>query len=491
MNHLAIDLAGAGARISRHLYGHFAEHLGRCIYDGFWVGEDSPIPNVRGIRSDIVAALRAIKVPVLRWPGGCFADNYHWRDGVGPRANRPPTLNAHWGEVVETNHFGTHEFLDLCEQLDCAPYICGNVGSGSVAEMRDWVEYITCVGDSRMARLRREHGREKRWQLPFFGVGNENWGCGGSMRPEFYADEYRRYQTYVRNIGQSRIYRIACGANSDDCRWTEVMMEQAAAYMDGLSLHYYTVPGRWERKNSATDFGETEWALTMRTALKMAELIQRHGAIMDRYDPKKQIGMMIDEWGTWYEVEPGTNPRFLFQQNTLRDALTAGITLNLFNNHCDRVRMANIAQTINVLQAMVLTEGEKMVLTPTYHVFAMYAVHHGAQLLPTRLEAPSYDCDGESAPALSASASQTPDGQVNATLCNIDPTRNHELTVELSGMAPAKVAARVLTHEQMNAHNRFDQPPEVQPRDYSNARVADGRIHLELPAKSVVALAIS
>jgi len=362
--------------IEKYIYGHFAEHLGRCIYEGFWVGQDSPIPNTRGIRNDVVEALRKIKPPVLRWPGGCFADEYHWKDGIGPRERRPARVNTHWGGVTENNHFGTHEFMDLCEQLGADPYICGNVGSGTVQEMAEWVEYITFAGKSEMADLRRQNGREEPWRLPFFGVGNENWGCGGHMRPEYYADLYRRYQTYVRHYSGNRVYKVACGPTGD-YRWTEVLMREAGRWMDGLSLHYYTLPGTWEKKGSATQFDESEWFSTLRNALHMEELIRRHSAIMDRYDPQRRVGLIVDEWGTWYDVEPGTNPGFLYQQNTLRDALVAGIHLNIFNNHAERVKMANIAQTVNVLQAMILTDGPRMIVTPTYHVLRCTSITRG------------------------------------------------------------------------------------------------------------------
>jgi alpha-N-arabinofuranosidase len=330
-NNLVIHADRGGSQISRHIYGHFAEHLGRCIYDGVWVGPESKIPNVRGIRTDIVEALRKIRIPVLRWPGGCFADEYHWRDGVGPVDSRPRLVNTHWGGVIETNRFGTHEFMDLCEQLGCEPYICGNVGSGTVREMQDWVEYLTFNGRTAMADLRRAHGREKAWPVRFWGVGNESWGCGGNMRPEFYADQFRRYATYCRNLGGNKLYKIACGAHDVDYNWTEVLMREAAKYMDGLSLHYYVSPETWEHKGSATRFDESEWFAIMKKILLLDGMIANHSKIMDRFDPERRVGLIIDEWGAWYDVEPGTNPGFLYQQNTLRDALVAGTALNILN----------------------------------------------------------------------------------------------------------------------------------------------------------------
>ena len=408
-------------KIDKNIYGHFAEHLGRCIYEGIWVGEDSPIPNTRGIRNDVIEALKKIKPPVLRWPGGCFADEYHWKDGVGPKESRPRMINTHWGGVVENNHFGTHEFFDLCELIGAEPYICGNVGSGTIYEMQQWVEYINFDGESPMTEWRRKNGREKPWGLKYFGVGNENWGCGGSMRAEHYADVYRNYQTYVRNYGGNKIFKIACGPRGDDYHWTEVMMREARYVMDGLALHYYTrlvdpAKVRNANRGSATEFGENEWFTIMEKALFTDELVRRHSTIMDVYDPEKRVALIVDEWGTWYEVEPGTNPGFLYQQNTLRDALVAGISLNIFNNHCDRVRMANIAQTVNVLQAMILTEGEKMIVTPTYHVFDMYKVHQDATLLPFDLQCDDYVFEDKAVPQISLSASKDADEVIHISL---------------------------------------------------------------------------
>ncbi|MFN3980778.1 MAG: alpha-N-arabinofuranosidase, partial [Caldilinea sp.] len=412
MNEITLDVKIAKTTIDRNIYGHFSEHLGRCIYEGFWVGEDSPIPNVRGIRSDVVTALRKIKAPVLRWPGGCFADEYHWMDGIGPREQRPTMVNTHWGGVVENNHFGTHEFMDLCDQIGCEPYICGNVGSGTVQEMSQWVEYITFDGKSPMADLRRANGRNEPWKLKYFGVGNENWGCGGRMTPEYYADLYRRYALYARDYGDNKLYRIACGASGDDYHWTEVLMAKAgdartprSCQMDGLALHYYTSVKRLpdgSREGSATVFDETGWIEIVSKALFMDELVRKHGTIMDKYDPDKKVAMIVDEWGTWYAVEPGTHPRFLYQQNTMRDAIAAAVTLDIFNKHADRVRMANIAQTVNVLQALVLTQQEKMLLTPTYHVFDLYAAHQDATLVPVDIQSERYQHADYSVPAISA-----------------------------------------------------------------------------------------
>ncbi|MCK4557009.1 MAG: alpha-N-arabinofuranosidase [Candidatus Aminicenantes bacterium] len=489
-NRIVINADLGKDTIDKNIYGHFSEHLGRCIYDGYWAGEDSPVKNVRGIRSDIVEALKKIKIPVLRWPGGCFADEYHWKDGIGPREERPTMINTHWGRVIENNHFGTHEFLDLCEQLGCEPYVCGNVGSGTVREMQEWIEYITFDGQSPVANLRRRNGREEPWKLKFFGVGNENWGCGGNMTPEHYANLYRRYQTYVRSFSGNRIYRIACGSYGENYKWTDVLMREAGRMMNGLSFHYYIVPGGWGNKNSATQFEEKDWFETLQKALFMDELLTRHSAIMDRYDPNKRVGMIVDEWGTWYQVESGTNPSFLYQQNSLRDAVVAGVVLNIFNSHCERVKMANLAQTINVLQSLVLTQEEKMVVTPTYHVFDMYKVHQDAILLPVDLECRQYELEGKSIPALSASASRDKEGKIHVSLCNLNPNQPLETVLEFRGVNVKNVKGTILTADKMTAHNSFNNPENLKPAGFKSFQMKKGAIVATLPPKSVVILEI-
>ncbi len=489
-NKLIIHADRGKARISKYIYGHFVEHLGRCIYDGLWVGPESKIPNVRGIRTDIVEALCKIRIPVLRWPGGCFADEYHWRDGVGPVEQRLRQVNTHWGGVIENNRFGTHEFMDLCDQLGCEPYICGNVGSGTVREMQEWVEYLTFNGKTAMADLRRANGREKAWPVRFWGVGNESWGCGGNMRPEFYADQFRRYATYCRNLGGNKLYKIACGAGDVNYGWTEVLMREAGKFMDGLSLHYYVVPETWEHKGSAAQFDETGWFAVLKKILLLDGMIAKHSEIMDRYDPEKRVGLIVDEWGAWYDVEPGTNPGFLYQQSTMRDALVAGIVLNILNNHCERVQMANIAQTVNVLQALVLTNGVFMVRTPTYHIFEMYKAHQGAVHLPFELSCPSYTHGTESIPAVSASASRSDDGKITLTICHLDPVLEINLFCELRGTKPARVDGRILTTDAINRCNTFDRPDAVKPATFDGAKINGGSLQISLPPKSVVSVEI-
>ena len=502
MNKIIVNSSGAANRISRHIYGHFSEHLGRCIYGGYWVGEDSPIPNVRGIRKDVVEALKKIKIPNLRWPGGCFADEYHWKDGIGPRSERPKMINTHWGGVTEDNSFGTHEFLDLCEQLSepdglrCEPYICGNVGSGTVQELAQWIEYCNFDGVSPMADLRRKNGREKPWGVRFWGIGNENWGCGGNMTPEFYADNYRRYAVYTRKFGDTAPYKIACGPNDKNYNWTKVLMEKTSgehgSAMDGLALHYYTIPGDWPHKGSATQFNEAEWLITMRKAYFMNELIEKHSAIMDEFDPKREVSMVVDEWGNWFDVEPGTNPGFLYQQNSLRDALVAGIHFNIFNNHCERVGMANIAQTINVLQSVILTEGAKMALTPTYHAFDMYKVHHDALKLPVHVESGGCSLGFSSLPVLTASASEDQNRKIHVSMTNIDPQNEQIVLLDVRGISAKYQSGSIITSQNIQDHNTFENGDKVKMQEFKGAvKETNGMWTVNLPTKSVVTLCLA
>lgn len=497
-----INLDVAGPRISRHVYGHFAEHLGNCIYGGIWVGEDSPIPNVRGIRTDVVEALKELGIPNLRWPGGCFADEYHWRDGVGPREQRPTVVNTHWGNVVEDNSFGTHEFMDLCEQLGTEPYICGNVGSGSVREMADWVEYLTRSGSAPMSELRRSNGRDEPWKVPFWGVGNESWGCGGNMRAEYYADLARQYSTYCREHDGNKLYKIAGGANVDDYHWTETLMKTLGDlgcgcnprhFFDAISLHYYTYPGEWEPKHSATEFDEADYYDTMRSAHRIEELLTRHSTIMDAYDPDRRIGLVLDEWGTWFAAEPGTNPGFLFQQNTMRDALVAAVHFDSFHRHADRLVMANIAQTVNVLQAMLITDRDRLVRTPTFHVFEMNRGHHDADSLQVAWigEAlPKREVGGATVPMVSASASSR-DGKALISLSNLELDSARRVRLDLRGPAVDSVSARILTASAIAEHNTAGDPDAVSPREFEVDRVVDGVLELEIPAHSFLTLSLT
>lgn len=468
-----------GPKISKYIYGHFAEHLGRCIYEGIYVGEDSSIPNVNGMRTDVVEALKNIKIPVLRWPGGCFADEYHWKDGIGPKENRKKIVNTNWGGVTENNHFGTHEYFELLRQLGCEAYINGNVGSGTVQEMQEWIEYMTMDGESPMANLRRENGHDDPWKVKFFGVGNESWGCGGNMRPDYYADVYRRYQTFVRQYGKDKIYKIACGPNIDDYNWMDRVMSIAAPFMDGISLHHYALTGAWEDKGPALGFEESQWWSLLKSAKKMDELITKHSTIMDKYDPEKRVGLIVDEWGSWLAVEPGTNPGFLYQQNTIRDAMVAALTLNIFHKHADRVHMANIAQTVNVLQAMILTEGDKMVKTPSYHVFDLYKVHQDADVVA------SY---GNESDTLSYTVSKK-DGMISISLCNYSLTDTQ--TLDVAGEFGDTIAeARYITADKMDEHNDFEHPENITIKDFNGAKLVDGQLSITIPPMSVATIRI-
>ncbi|MEU6861284.1 alpha-L-arabinofuranosidase C-terminal domain-containing protein [Glycomyces sp. NPDC046736] len=485
-----------GPRISRHVYGHFAEHLGRCVYGGFYVGEDSRVPNEGGIRLDVVEALRALDIPNLRWPGGCFADEYHWRDGVGPKAERPVMVNTHWGGVEENNHFGTHEFMALCELLGTEPYISGNVGSGTVREMSEWVEYLTREGDSPAVRERKANGREEPWKVKYWGLGNETWGCGGNMTAEHYANEARRYATYCRDFGDNKLYRIAAGAADFNYHWTETLMKQLShlgcqrverPLYQAISVHYYTIAGTWEDKGAATVFTEDEYYTTMLKAARTDELLTGHAGVMDLYDPTKEIGIVLDEWGTWWNVEPGTNPGFLYQQNTLRDALVASVHFDIFHRHADRLVMANIAQTVNVLQAMILTDPdtEALVLTPTYHVFQMNKGHQDASSLrvDVRGELPSREVGDGVLKTVSVSASRK-DDRLLVSLSNLDAAIEQDVEIDLRGGNVTDVEARILTAAALQDHNTPEAPAAVAPRSFDGATVEGGKLRVRLPAHS-------
>lgn len=487
--HGTLHVDKPGALVSRNVFGQFSEHLGKGIYGGLWVGPASSIPNTDGYRNDVMAALKALHVPDVRWPGGCFADEYHWRDGIGPRDKRPTRVNTHWGGVAESNAFGTQEFMNFIERIGSQAYVAGNVGDDAPQEMAQWVEYMTAnPKESSLARERAANGHPKPWKVPYFGIGNELWGCGGNMRAEYAADLFRRYQTFVTVPPGQAIMKIAPGANNDDVHWTEVMMREAGKFMNGLSLHYYTVPGGWPPRASSTDFGDKGWIETLSLALHMDDLIKHHGAVMDKYDPDKKVALVVDEWGTWYAPLPGTNPGFLRQQNTLRDALVASLTLDIFTHHADRVGMANIAQMINVLQAMILTDGSRMLLTPTYHVFAMYRPYQDAIELPLQLETPRYTLDGYSVPEVHGSAVQAKDGHVYVALTNLDPEREAKVRINVDGLLAAGVGGQILTAPKITSRNTFDQPDAVKPVPFNGAQVHHDTLRVALPAKSIVML---
>lgn len=483
-----INTARNQGKISKYIYGQFAEHLGRCIYEGLYVDKNSDIPNKNGMRCDVVNALKELEIPVLRWPGGCFADDYHWRDGIGEKSQRPYMVNTNWGGVVENNHFGTHEFFELCEQLGTEPYICGNVGSGTVQEMRDWVEYMTFDGDSPLANERRKNGREKPWKLKFFGVGNENWGCGGNMRPEYYADLYKRYATFIRNYGDEPIYKIAVGPNVDDTRWMETLMQNIRHMTEGISLHNYTFESAWENKGSATEFDNDGWYKLMANAMKMDKVINVHTAIMDRYDPEKKIDLIVDEWGNWFDVEIGTNPGFLYQQNTMRDVISGMLILHIFHKHNDRVKMANIAQMVNVLQAMILTDGEKMVLTPTYHLFRMMKGHMDGERVDVDYDCEEQEINGLKFPKISISASKK-NGEMTVSICNTSLDSDEDMELDLRDSEFSVADGEILVSEHMNDCNTFDAPNTVEPKKF-DVSLENGKLSFKLPKMSACVITL-
>ena len=488
-NSISLGADTSSTVINPNIYGHFAEHLGRCIYGGFYVGDTSSIPNTNVVRNDVVDALKKLKIPNLRWPGGCFADTYHWKDGIGPKDKRPTMVNKWWGGVTEDNSFGTHDFLNMCELLGAQPYLSGNVGSGTVQELADWVQYTNFGGKSPMSDLRKQNGRAEPWKVKLWGIGNEAWGCGGNMKPEYYADEYRKYATFIsdwENTGG--LLRIASGASDADYHWTETLMKNIPLNMlGGIAMHHYSTV-EWNHKGSATDFSEEQYFRTMKSACLMDSLVINHSAILDKYDPKKKVALVVDEWGGWYDVEKGTNPGFLYQQNTMRDAMIAGVTLNIFNNHSDRVRIANLAQTINVLQAVILTDKTKMLLTPTYHVMEMYNVHQGATLIPISVSSNDYNFGNDKLKAVWASASKDKNGVIHISLVNIDAKNAQDISIALGAIASKSVTGRILSSGKLQNYNSFEHPDEIKPVAFNGASLKAGKLTTKIPPFSVVVL---
>ena len=508
---VTVEADQPGVKIDRHIFGQFAEHLGTGIYDGIWVGPDSKIPNIHGIRSDVVTALKAIHVPDVRWPGGCYADDYHWRKAIGPAASRPQTVNYLWGRVAESNQFGTHEYMDFLDQIGAEAYVSGNVGSGSPSEMSDWLEYMTA--DPKMSSLaqdRAANGHPAPFKVPFFGVGNESWGCGGAMTAEHYADVYKTYATFARNFDLRQqidngdfdpngMKRIASGPSDDNYHWTEVMMQAEATQnfawsLDGLSLHFYAGFDHWPPSNPAQGFGEDAYADVVHTALRMDDLVTRHSAIMDKYDPQKRVMLVVDEWGAWYAPTPGSNPRFLQQQNSQRDAILAAVTLNIFTRHADRVRMANIAQMINVLQSMILTQGDKIVLTPTYYLFKLYVPFQDASVLPVKYDAGTYVHAGITLPRLDAVAARGKDGKIYVSLTNIAPGEALEVDLaaiglKAGGLKAKEASGETLAAPKIDSVNDFAHPDTVKPSPVK-ATPNGGKLMLTLKPESVTVVEI-
>lgn len=481
---LTVDASAPGPTIDRRIFGQFAEHLGSGIYGGIWVGPDSNIPNTKGYRNDVLAALKALKVPVVRWPGGCFADEYNWREGVGPRASRPVKINTNWGGVTEDNAFGTNEFMDFAELIGTEAYVSGNVGNGTPREMAEWVEYMTAPAGT-LADMRKANGRAAPWKLPIMGIGNELWGCGGSMRPEYAADETRRFANFIKVPAGTKTLKIASGANSADYNWTEVMMREAGRNIDGVGVHYYTIGSeKWPPRKPATGFGASDYATILKGALRMEDLVTKHSAIMDKYDPNKRVILAVDEWGTWYAPTPGTNAGFLVQQNSIRDAIVAALNFNIFARHADRVRMANIAQMVNVLQAMIMTDGDKMVLTPTYHAFRMYIPFQDARLVPVSYDAGEYREGDIVLPRIDALAARAKDGHLWLSVTNLHATQATEAVVTLPGARAGTLTGETLTAPAVDSVNTFAGPNAVRPTA-ADAKVRGGKVVIKLPPRSI------
>lgn len=483
------------ATINKDIYGHFSEHLGRCIYEGIYVGEDSKIPNVNGMRCDVVNALREMGIPVLRWPGGCFADEYHWKDGIGKKSERKKMINTHWGGVVEDNSFGTHEYFELCRQLGCDTYVNANVGSGSVKEMSEWVEYMTFDGVSPMAELRKKNGSEKPFNLKYLGVGNESWGCGGNMDPEYYGCLYKQYNTFCRDYDSNKhIKRIACGPNAGDYHWTKVVTDKVKHHADALSLHYYTLPtGKWDHKGSATEFDKNEYNSTICKAYYIDELIKNHLAMMQSVQPNGNLKLIVDEWGTWYDVEPGTNPGFLYQQSTMRDAIVAALTLNIFNKHADKIIMANIAQTVNVLQSVILTDGEKMVKTPTYYVFKMYKEHQNNTLIGSYITSENIESKNDrnkQFPQLIESTSTDENGTIYSTITNTSSVKSAKIKCQIADTKVDSIYAEIISGE-CHDKNDFENQNKVKTVEFIDYKKIKDGFTAVIPACSVVKFVIN
>lgn len=483
------------ATINKDIYGHFSEHLGRCIYEGIYVGEDSKIPNVNGMRCDVVNALREMGIPVLRWPGGCFADEYHWKDGIGKKSERKKMINTHWGGVVEDNSFGTHEYFELCRQLGCDTYVNANVGSGSVKEMSEWVEYMTFDGVSPMAELRKKNGSEKPFNLKYLGVGNESWGCGGNMDPEYYGCLYKQYNTFCRDYDSNKhIKRIACGPNAGDYHWSKVVTDKVKHHADALSLHYYTLPtGKWDHKGSATVFDKNEYNSTICKAYYIDELIKNHLAMMQSVQPNGNLKLIVDEWGTWYDVEPGTNPGFLYQQSTMRDAIVAALTLNIFNKHADKIIMANIAQTVNVLQSVILTDGEKMVKTPTYYVFKMYKEHQNNTLIGSYITSENIESKNDrnkQFPQLIESASRDENGTIYSTITNTSSVKSAKIKCQIADTRVDSIYAEIVCGD-CHDKNDFVNQNKVKTVEFTDYKKLKDGFTAVIPACSVVKFVIN
>ena len=487
--------------INPEIYGHFIEHLGGVIYDGVWVGPDSKIPNEGGIRRSLIDALKAIHAPIVRWPGGCFADSYDWRDGIGAAAERKARTNF-WGGT-DPNSFGTAEFLRFCSLVGTKPYLAANVRSLPARDFYQWVEYCNSpAGSTAGAKQRGALGHPEPYNVRYWGVGNESWGCGGNFTAEEYAAEFRRFTAWVPRY-EKPLDLIASGASDHQVDWTRKLMRalQDKGQLDsvfGLSVHYYSwnlSGGRttdWNRgKGDALNFNEFEWYEMLAQGSAMDPIIRDHWAVMAESDPQHQIKLIIDEWGAWYRPGTEVRPGFTISQMlTLRDALLSGLTLDIFHRHADKVAMANVAQLVNCLHSLILATEDKFVLTPVYHVFKMYMSHMGAQAVRTEFGAPplTYDRVGKPAtlPGLSGSASIS-GKDLTLTVVNPHTSRTLETEIAVRGATITGGRGQILTHADIHAHNDFQHPDVLRPEPVSVAVSGDRLVH-RFPPASVTAL---
>ena len=484
--------------INPNMYGHFTEHLGGVIYDGVWVGPNSKVPNVDGIRKDLVDHMRKIKAPVIRYPGGCFADSYDWRDGVGPAEKRPRRTNF-WGGT-EANQFGTDEFVHFCQLVGSQPYLAANVRSLPAAEFYRWVEYCNSPAKSTtLADMRAAAGSADPYNVRYWGVGNESWGCGGNFTPQEYAVEFRRFATWVPDFNKDLAF-IASGPSDFSWDWTRGFLEEIIRKgpgqinsIYGLALHYYTwnlSRGRtkdWDAgKGDALKFDPVDWYELLREGQVIESLINGHWQVMEEFDHDHHIKLIIDEWGPWYR--PGseqTKGNILEQTPTLRDAVFSAMTLDIFHQHPEKIAMANCAQLINCLNSLYLAHEDKFCITPVGHVFDMYAAHQGAQSLRTIFSTPEihYDRDSKQASfaGLKGSASLR-DKDLVLTVTNPHVSEPREATIAIRGASIQSATATVLSHTDLHAHNSLDQKNVLVPQSNDLTLKGKNSTHIFAPA---------
>jgi alpha-L-arabinofuranosidase len=503
--------------ISPNVYGHFLEHIGGVIYDGVWVGEDSKIPNIHGLRQELVEEMRKIKAPVVRYPGGCFADSYDWRDGVGAPDRRPRRTN-YWIEEdsssspashhYESNRFGTGEFMRFCQAVGCEPYLAANLRSLPGEEFYRWVEYCNSpAGSTTLAEARAASGFPQPYDVRYWGVGNESWGCGGNFTAQEYAVEFRRYSSWLPQYGRP-LALIASGPNSDDWQWTRGFFEEIARKdksllesIFGWALHYYSWnlsrghSEDWEEaKGDALKFDPQDWYEVLREGNRLESLIDGHWQVMKEFDPEHGVKLVVDEWGPWYrpgsELTPGN---FLEQTPTIRDAVFSAMTLDIFNRNPEKVTLAAPAQLVNCLNSLYLAHEDRFCVTPVGHVFGMYAAHQGGESVRTMISAPKvhYARDGKPAAFWGLNGSASVHGKdLVLTMVNPHVSEIRETEIAIRGGAVKSAVMTVLTGSDLHAHNSFDQRTAVVPR-VNDAGFAGSRFTLEVPAASVTKLVLT